>query len=62
MKLSRVRLEKLLEKDLDPALRAAVVTLPSITILGDQMEVIDIDALRESRVVRCAMHSRRGSK
>ena len=52
-------LEKLLKKDLDPALRAAVVTLPSITILGDQMEVIDIDALRESRrAMRDALASR----
>ena len=52
-------LEKLLKKELDPALRAAVVTLPSITILGDQMEVIDIDALRESRrAMRKALASR----
>ena len=52
-------LETLLKKELDPALRAAVVTLPSITILGDQMEVIDIDALRESRrAMREALASR----
>ena len=42
-------LETLLQKDLDPALQAAVITLPSLTILGDQMDVVDIDGLNKAR-------------
>ena len=52
-------LETLLTKDVDAALRAAVVTLPSITILGDQMDVVEIDALRDARrAMRIALATR----
>lgn len=52
-------LEKLLSKDVDAALRAAVVTLPSITILGDQMEIVEIDALKDARrAMRIAIANR----
>lgn len=42
-------LQVMLDKDHDPALQAAIITLPSLTILGDQMSVVDIDGLNKAR-------------